>query len=265
MTTIPTDQARFADLLVAEWIKIRSLRSLYGLFALGLIIAVVSAWFEGSHVRVAPGAASYFSPLIYPFNDLTWTFLAVLSASFGALTVAGEYFSGLIRTTFAAVPSRRRVVGARALILTSVMALFGLVDAVASVPVAGAALSGQLTGLSLTNASVLRAVLASTLLLVVAALIGMSIGALIRHPAAAVTTAWAALLFLPELLGSGTVNLPSLAEGAPLSIWTAIADTQAHSPHPAPLPSAPVAWILYLAWPLAALAVTVVVVERRDA
>jgi ABC-type transport system involved in multi-copper enzyme maturation permease subunit len=263
--TTPTDRARFADLLAAEWIKIRSLRSLYGLFAIGLVIAVASAWFEGSHVRVAPGAASFFNPLIYPFNDLTWTFLAVLAASFGALTVAGEYFNGLIRTTFTAVPSRRRVIGARALILAATMALFGLVDAVVSVPIAGVAVSGQLTGLSLTNPSVLRAVLASTLLLTVAALIGMSIGALIRHPAAAVTTAWAALLFLPEILGSGTVNLPALAEGAPLSVWTAIADTQAYSQHPAPLPSTPIAWILYTAWPLAAFAVTVVVVERRDA
>lgn len=263
--TTPSDRARFADLLAAEWIKIRSLRSLYGLFALGLATAVFSAWWAGVHVRVAPGAASFFNPLIYPFNDLTWGFLAILAASFGALTVAGEYSSGLIRATFAAVPARHRVTAARALIVAAAMAVFGLVDAVASVPTAGAALSGQLTGLSLTDADVLRAVLASALLLPVAALIGMTIGALVRHPAAAVTTAWAGLLFLPDLLASGTINLPALAEGAPLTVWTAIADTQAHSQHPAPLPSAPVAWVLYAAWPLAALAVTMIVVRRRDA
>jgi len=263
--TTSTDRARFADLLAAEWIKIRSLRSLYGLFVLGLAIAVASAWFEGRHVRVAPGAASFFNPVIYPFNDLTWAFLAVLAASFGALSVASEYSSGLIRATFAAVPTRHRVIAARALILAASMAIFGLVDAVASVPTAGVALSGQLTGLSLTSPGVQRAVLASTLLLPVAALIGMSIGALIRHPAAAVTTAWAALLFLPDILASGTLNLPALAEGAPLSVWTAVADTQAHSQHPAPLLSTPVAWILYTAWPLATLAATIVVVGRRDA
>lgn len=263
--TAPTDRARFADLLAAEWIKIRCLRSLYGLFALGLAIAVASAWWCGEHVRVAPGAARSFNPLIYPFNDLTWGFLADLAASFGALTVAGEYSSGLIHATFTAVPSRHRVTTAKALIVTATMAVFGLLDALASVPTASAALSGQLTGPSLTSAGVLRAVLACALLLPVAGLIGMTIGALIRHPAAAVTTAWAALLFLPDLLASGTINLPALAEGAPLTVWATIADTQPYSQHPAPLPSTPVAWVLYATWPLAALAVTMVVVGRRDA
>lgn len=263
--TTPSDRARFTDLLAAEWIKIRSLRSLYGLFALGLAVALVSAWWTGGHVRVAPGAASFFNPLIYPFNDLTWDFLAVLAASFGALAVAGEYSSGLIRATFTAVPSRHRVMAAKALIVAATMAVFGLLSALASVPVAGAALSGRLTGLSFTSAGVLRAVLASTLLLPVAALIGMTVGALIRHPAAAVTTAWAGLFFLPDLLGSGTINLPALAEAAPLTVWTAIANTQQHSQHPAPLLSEPVAWVLYAAWPLAALAVTMLVVGRRDA
>ncbi len=55
-------RARFGDLVAAEWIKVGSLRSTYGLIAFGLVFAVVAAWWEGKHVRVAPGAASSSTP-----------------------------------------------------------------------------------------------------------------------------------------------------------------------------------------------------------
>ncbi|MFC1405622.1 MULTISPECIES: ABC transporter permease [Streptacidiphilus] len=263
-TPIPRNRARFGDLVAAEWIKVRSLRSTYGLMAFGLLFAVVAAWWEGAHVRVAPGAAAQFNPLVYPYNDATWEFITVLAATFGVLAVAGEYSSGLIRATFTAVPDRRRVILAKGVVVSTHMALFGVLTSLASLYVAGAALSGQLSGLSLDRPDILRAAAVSAALPVLGALAGMAIGALIRHPAGAVSTAWGVLLFLPTLLASGTIGLGWATQVMPVAAWEAISRSTYGTPHPNPVPAVGVAWLLMAAWPLLSLAATSVVVTRRD-
>ncbi|MFF3686085.1 hypothetical protein [Streptomyces sp. NPDC002187] len=47
--------------------------------------------------------------------------LILATGSIGALTVVGEYSTGQIRTTFAAVPARRSVVAAKVAVVTAVM------------------------------------------------------------------------------------------------------------------------------------------------
>lgn len=263
-TPTRSTRAHFGDLVAAEWIKLRSLRSNYGLLAFGFTFAVVAAWWQGKHVRVAPGAAAMLNPLIYPYDSVTWTFITVLAATFGALAMTGEYSTGLIRATFTAVPDRRRVVLAKSLVVAAVMAVFGLATAVAALYVAGAALSGQLAGLSLGSPAVLRAMALSAALPVLGALVGIAIGALIRHPSAAVGTAWAVLLFLPNLLASGTIGLGKATEVMPLPAWMALARTSPDVPHPSPLPPAGVAGALLAAWPLLGLVTTWITVARRD-
>ena len=259
------DRARFVDLVAAEWIKVRSLRSTFGLLVFGTAFAAVAAWWLGHHVRVAPGAASGFNPLTYPYDQDTWSFITVLAATFGALAISGEYSSGLIRATFIAVPARHRVILAKSLVVAAVMAVFGVVCSVVSLYVAGAALSGQLSGLSLERAEVLRAAALSAALPVVGALLGMAFGALIRHPVGAVSAAWGILVLLPNVLASGTIGLGALTEAMPVSAWTALAGTAQQSPHPSPLPTTVVAWALLASWPLLGLAAASVAVVRRDA
>jgi len=252
------------NLIAAEWIKIRSLRSTYGLLVLGLGFAAAAAWWLGSRVHIAPGAASSFNPLIYPYNDTTWGFLTVLAATFGALVIAGEYSTGLIRTTFIAVPARHQVVLAKALVASAVMAVFGVTASLVSLYVAGAALSGQLSGLSLDQPVVLRAAALSALLPVLGVLVGMAIGALLRHPAAAIGAVWGVLLLLPAVLGSGTIDLGSVTQAMPLAAWAAIAHTSTPGPHPTSLPGTGVAWALIAVWPLLSLATATVAITRRD-
>ena len=264
-TPTRSSRARFSDLVAAEWIKVRSLRSTYGLMVFGIAFAAVAAWWLGHHVKVAPGAASGFNPLIYPCNQDTWSFITVLAATFGALAISGEYSSGLIRATFIAVPARHRVIMAKSLVVATVMAVFGVLSSVVSLYVAGAALSGQLSGLSLSRGDVLRAAALSAALPVVGALVGMAIGALIRHPVGAVSTAWGVLVLLPNLLASGTIGLGKVVEAMPMSAWTVLADTSQPSPHPNPLPAAVIAWVLLASWPLLSLATASATVVRRDA
>jgi ABC-2 type transport system permease protein len=263
-TSTRADRARFGDLMAAEWIKIRSLRSTFGITGFGVLFAVVAAWWQGHHVKVAPGAAAYFNPLIYPYDQLTWSFLTVLAATFGALSITGEYSSGLIRTTFAAVPARRRVILAKCLTVALSMALFGLIASLASLYVAGNALAGQLSGLSLSQSPVLRAAALSAALPVLGSQLGIAIGALIRHPLGAVGATWALLLLLPTLLGSSTIGLGTAVEAMPVSAWMTLAHTTSAGAHQSPTPASGAAWVLMFAWPLAALAVSTTAVARRD-
>jgi Single-strand binding protein family len=64
------------------------------------------------------------------------------------------------------------------------------------------------------------------------------------------------------LLGTGRAARSSWKPT--VQLWTAISHTQPPSPQPAPLAPAPVAWLLYAAWPMIAVAVTVWVVRRQD-
>ena len=263
-THMRAGHVRFGDLVAAEWIKIRSLRSTFGLMAFGVLFAAGAAWWQGHHVRVAPGAAAAFNPLIYPYDQLTWAFITVLAATFGALTITGEYATGLIRTTFTAVPARRRVILAKSLVAALCMAVFGLIASIAALYIAGYALAGQLSGLSLGQGTALRAAILAAALPVLGSQVGIAIGTLIRHPLGAVGATWGVLLLLPTMLASGTIGLGAATEGMPLSAWMTLARTASTSAHQSPLPPPTAAWILILAWPLASLIVTATAVTRRD-
>jgi ABC-2 type transport system permease protein len=130
--------------------------------------------------------------------------------------------------------------------------------------IAGDALTGQLSGLSLGQDAALRAAILSAALPVLGSQVGIAIGALIRHPLGAVGATWGVLLLLPTMLASGTIGLGTATEGMPLSAWMTLAHTSSTGAGQSPLPPSTAAWILILAWPLASLIVTATTVTRRD-
>lgn len=263
-TSTPTGRVRFGDLAAAEWIKIRSLRSTAALMAFGVLFAAGAAWWQGHHVRIAPGAAAFFNPLSYPYDQLTWAFITVLAATFGALAVTGEYASGSIRATFTAAPARREVMLAKSLVVALTMAAFGAAASTAALYAAGAALHGRLSGLSLDQSSALRAAILSAALPVLGSQIGLAIGALVRHPLGAVGATWALILILPTMLASGTIGLADATEATPLSAWMTLAHTALPTANHSPLPTPGIAWTLISAWLLLALAATTEATARRD-
>ncbi|WP_225850771.1 hypothetical protein [Streptomyces sp. HPF1205] len=172
--------------------------------------------------------------------------------------------SGLIRATFAAVPARRRLILAKSLVVALLMAVVGLIASIASMYVAGYALTGQLSGLSLGQDAALRAAVLSAALPVIGSQVGIAIGALIRHPLGAVGTTWGLLLLLPTMLASGTIGLGAATEAMPLSAWMTLAHTGSTGAQQSPLPASAAAWILIVTWPLAGLVVTATTVTRQD-
>ncbi|MFE9373918.1 ABC transporter permease [Streptomyces sp. NPDC006711] len=246
--------ARFHDLLAAEWIKLWSLRSVswaLGISALAVIAINISSAVAdyNNWPTYNEGIRALFVP-IWAMRDAftagACMVLILATGSIGALTLVGEYSTGQIRTTFAAVPARRSVVAGTS---------FGVTQAL---------LSGRGIGLSLDHPGALRAVAASALLAPVCALVGMGLGALIRHTATTLVTFTGILLLLPFLLNDRHRWSSALLHALPRCAWERLVqmdDPFGSSPYPATISGS---WTVYAAWSLAAAVVGVVVVRRHD-
>ncbi|MGR6974688.1 ABC transporter permease [Streptomyces cynarae] len=186
----------------SEWIKLRSLRStLFTLLAavvamvgLGCVFSYFTAhrWDE-----LPPQERLAFDPTLVSLRGF---FLAQLAVGvLGVLVMSGEYATGMIRASLAAVPRRLPVLWAKALVYAVVAWVLMTGAALAAFLLGQAALSGRHLGTSLSAPGVLRAVLGAGLYLTVVGLIGVALGALVRNTAGGIATLFAVLLVLPVL------------------------------------------------------------------
>lgn len=187
--------------LHAERIKLSTIRSPLWSALAAAVLSIGVAALQGataygaaglSPQRAAMGVAVFGVPI-----------LMVLAA----MTVTGEYRTGMIRATFAAVPNRPLVLAAKAVVMAVCSAVFTAVLVVAAVAVARLAADPLVgAGLSLAGSAVWRVVAALALCAAVAAVLGVGVGALMRHAAGAV----AVLLMWPLVVEPIVGNLPSI-------------------------------------------------------
>ena len=180
-----------------ERIKLGSVRSTWWL----AIAAVVSMAATGAGVGIGYRSHTPVATVDQILdNSLSGAILAqLLLAALGVLIVTGEYGTGMIRSTFAAVPRRRLVLAAKVAVGGGVALTVGLVASFAGY------LSGQLAirgtaipAASLGDPAVLRAVGLTGVYLGATALIGVGLGTIVRHSGAAIGTLFA-LLFVPTI------------------------------------------------------------------
>jgi ABC-2 type transport system permease protein len=124
-----------------------------------------------------------------------------------AMTVTGEYRSGMIRTTFMATPNRTLVLVAKATVAALFSAVYAAVMTIVAVVVAHV-MTPPLAGsqLSFINPDTWRLIGAITLYAALTAVLGVGVAALLRHSAGAV----AVLLLWPLLVEPILGNLPSI-------------------------------------------------------
>jgi hypothetical protein len=168
----------------------------------------------------------------------------------------------MIRSTFAAVPRRLPVLGAKSVVFGLVALVTMTVSSFVTFFAAQAVLSGEGREASLSDPGALRAVVGVGVLLALIGLLGGALGWILRSTAGAISTLVGLLLLLPVLfqLLPGSVStsvgkyLPSEAGGA------FVTSTQT------PDTLAPWAGLGVLAmWVVAALVAAVVLERRRDA
>ncbi|MEV7399157.1 ABC transporter permease [Streptomyces sp. NPDC091267] len=265
-------RARFRDLLAAEWLKTWSLRStswMYAITALAVIAFNAGTaydhykyWYQygdrGRESFIANG-----SPLMDAFTGNAAMVLVLAVAAIGAVSITGEYGTGLIRTTFTAVPARRSVLAAKALVVAAVTTVFGALVALASFASTQAILSGRGASVALGHPGALRVVVASALLAPVAGLVGLAIGAVIRHTGGSVIGCVVVLLLLPNVLSDRRHLAAVLQHTLPFSAWERLSASDLHASVRYPW-TVSGAWTVYAAWALLAGVVATVAVHRRD-
>ncbi|MFE9644986.1 ABC transporter permease subunit [Streptomyces sp. NPDC006365] len=265
MDTRSVDRQRvtFPRVVHMEWIKLRSLRSTT------LTLAITVALLIGFGLLFSSVVGSGEGPDQEDFGDPTsitlgGVMLAALAiAVLGVLMSAGEYATGTIRATLAAVPSRLPVLWGKVVVFAAVSFLLMFVAALGAFLVGQSVLSSRnMDTAALSDPGVFRAVVGAAVYLTGAGLIGLAVGALLRNTAGAITLVVGALFVVPgliQLLPSSwneTISpyLPSNAANAFMTVQT---ESDSLSPG-----SGLAVFAVYIVVLLAGAAV---VLKRRDA
>jgi ABC-2 type transport system permease protein len=254
--------ARARDVLGFEWVKLRSVRSNH----ITLLIAAMAT--IGVTAVVARTVASARAPLPGGMTAVTVSFLgyaeyAVIPVSvLAVLQFTSEYTTGLIRTTFSAVPRRWAVLAGKAAVTGGAALVAGEALAFICFFLTQALLSGRHGGVSLAQPGVPGAVLAGGLVLCACTLTALSLGAIIRHTPGAITAAVAAIYGLAGLC----LALPSPWKDDFGRFTMPFAASEILAMHSQPgLLSPAVSMLVLVAWPAAALLAAGLVITSRDA
>ncbi len=187
----------FGHVLHAEWIKLRSVRStwwtLAATFVLGagltvLVCGMNAEWLASPDGDEAPG------------SFITWGMMIaqICAVVLGALVVTTEYGTGMVRTTFGAVPARGRVLAAKSLLVVLVLFVAGTVTALAGYAGGNWFLEREGIGLALEG-DVLRSMYGSGLFLAGIGLFTVAVGFVLRHTAGTISIVLALMLILGNM------------------------------------------------------------------
>jgi ABC-2 type transport system permease protein len=184
-----------------EWLKLRSVRSTWWtllVFAAGMIGLAILVLYHQHWASMSPADRASFDPVNDSYAGLAIGQLAI--GVLGVLVITSEFSSGLIRATFAAAPRRPVVLAAKAAVLAAVALVAGEILAFAAFAAGEAVLKAPAPHATLGQPGVLRAVLMAGAYPVLIGLIGLGLGALIRHTAGAISAVVGVLFVLPLIL-----------------------------------------------------------------
>ena len=254
-----------ARVIRSEWTKLRSLRStLFSLlaavvFVIGLSLLVPSVIVAHWPPR-EPGEAANFDPTT---RSLAGVFLAQLAIGvLGVLLVTGEYATGMIRATLAAVPTRLPVLWAKTTVFAAVTLALTVPAVFAAFLIGQSIFASKHIQTDLGQPSVSRAVLGAALYLTVVGILGLALGALLRNTAAAISTLFGLLFVLPIIMHFLPASFSDAADKyLPSSAGQAI--THVHADPTALSPWTGLA--VFCGYAAVALAAAAVGLRRRDA
>ena len=241
--------------VVAEWIKLRSLRSAAWLLV-GIVVSIVGIGVMpalGVAVGALPSGRRRRSHGRRARRDECG---AAAGRRAGVVAVTSEYASRTIAATLTAVPRRLPLVGAKAGVVGVVVFLAALGAVLVAVLGAAALLATAGAPVPAVGPTLARLVVGSALFLTVTAVLGVGFGWLLRSTAGALAGLYA-FLFLPSALG---LVVPSALPYLPGNAGTAILQVGG--------PGALSPWVglaLYAAYAAAALVAGAMVLVRRDA
>ncbi|CAI9401774.1 ABC transporter permease subunit [Nocardioides sp. T2.26MG-1] len=190
--------AGFGAVLRAEWLKLRTVRSTWwtvlATFVLGAGLTVLMCWGNADWLASPEADES-------PGSFITWGMMIaqITAVVLGALVVTTEYATGMIRSSFAAVPARGRVLAAKSLVLVTVLFVVGTVTALVGYLGGNYFLDQEGIGMALEG-DVLRSMYGSGLYLAGIGLFTVAVGFLLRHTAGTISVVLALMLILGNMV-----------------------------------------------------------------
>jgi ABC-2 type transport system permease protein len=255
--------AHAGEVVRSEWCKFRSLRPTWWALAAAMTFNVVTAALLAIFLPRALSAhqRAGIDSVRVSLGGLHLSQIAV--GLLGVLAITGEYSSGMIRASLAAVPQRRLMLAAKTAVFAACSVITGIAASLAAYLIFQAFLpGGDAMRTSLTDPGVARAVTGAGLYLAVLGLFGLGLGAVIRSAAATVAALFG-VLFVPSilitLLPASWQNTagPYLPMNAGEVIYTV--QRQAHT-------LAPWAGLaVFAGYAAAALLIGFIMISRRDA
>jgi ABC-2 type transport system permease protein len=224
---VPSGHYQFSQAARMEWIKLRSLRSTWWTLAITAAAAIGLGVAVGLNTSNSSG-------------DLTNNALAgiapglLFAGILGVLAMTAEYSSGMIRATLAVVPSRRLLLAAKAAVFGTMTLVVGETTAFLAFFAGGAALQHGIPAPTLSQPGVLRAVLLSGTGFCLIGLLGLGLGAIVRHTPAAIAVLVGGVYVVAQFIGgiaqpvgayvpiSIVANSLATTKDAMLSPWTGL-------------------------------------------
>jgi ABC-type transport system involved in multi-copper enzyme maturation permease subunit len=210
-------------------------------------------------------------------QTLIGTFLGLVAiVVLGALYITGEYRRGLVRTTIAASPRRGLILAAKATVVGAASFVIGVVSATVVLAFGvGILRSHGVYVLAASTGTQARLIVGTGLLLALAAILSLAVGALVRRSSAAVAGV-IVLIVLPYLLAISVLPIGAANWLLRFSPAAAFAIQQSairypqidnlYSPNAGYFPLSPFAGLgVLVLWTAVALGAATFLLRRRDA
>ena len=274
-TVIEGPHLTFGGVLNSEWIKLRTLRSTFWCYVIIVLLTVLLGLLVASVIPAPEESIPHDSQqaLWVRATTLGIQFGQLVIAVLGALVITGEYSTGMIRSTFAAVPGRISAMFAKVIVFGATTFVIGFVSLVLTALVTAPLLSGKGVHADFGDPQVWLRLAGGAGYLVLIGLISFGIGLIIRNSAGSIAAALGLVLvvpiilsiiaglaqaqwvtdvaaFLPSSAGGKLFAYPDAAEGTvtsgvDLTTWQSL--------------------LVVLAWFAVTFAVGLVLLKRRDA
>lgn len=198
----PIGRLGFFRVLRSEWIKLRTLRSTFWtLVSVLVLIAGLSALLSAVVPLASTLGARVPAQSLAEFTTRAatagLTFAPLVVAVLGVLAICGEFSTGMIRSSFAAVPHRFPVLAAKAIVLFLSSFVVGLVSFTASWAIAVPLLTAKGYTGDLFADSTLWSILGAATYLGLVSVFALGVGTILKASAGGIATALGVLFLLP--------------------------------------------------------------------
>ncbi len=264
-----TARLSFGHVLRSEWVKLRTVRSTWWTMGSTVVVMMLFGVVMAASLNFAAtrpeeagalGSVSTVQTLV-----LGYIFAQLALAVLGALSMTTEYSTGMIRSTFSAVPARLPAYWAKVVVVAAASLVVAVVGLAASYLVTAPLLAGNDLVPDLGDRVVQRVLLACAGYLTCVAVLAVAVGAILRHPAGTIFTL-ATLLFVVPMIAEFVSHdgVQDVVRFLPMNLGTAMMAVTAAAAGRVEVLTPGAAALALGVWTVVPLAVAALLLRRRD-